>query len=530
VLFLSRNGVFSAPSFGGPARSEIPARGEGITWAGWSPDGGSIGFAAGDSIFIRAAGSEPRLVAAVPEPALCDWAPDGRALACASGNLQYAVAGLQFANLSPSQVVLVNAESGAVDTLSDRASANQSPVWLDDRRLLFVSNRHGPRDLYTIEVDRGSPRARAPVRLTTGLEAHTISLPADRSRVAYAAIRVTSNVWSVPAPVQGQVSPYGGTQVTFGNQLVESFTVSADGKWLVYDSNLAGNADIYRIPVGGGEPERITTDPSDDFFPSLSPDGRDVAFHSWRTGNREIFVQPLDGGQVQQVTTTPDRQEVNATWSPDGSALAFFEFEGRFDAAPRTGIWISRRGGPGAWQAPERLVERGNWPAWSPDGRSISYGIGSVANRIAIMPVAGGTPRIAYDGAESGGPTVEQPAWSPDGGSIYFKSHDASGRASIWVVPAAGGWRSSTTRRGRRRGSTGRWGMGSCSSRSTSGRATCGCSTWTAGRADDRAGAGAPRPPPRARLVDGSSRTESSLAPLGMTPHATQGISTRSTT
>jgi serine/threonine-protein kinase len=438
VLFLSRGGVFSAPSFGGPARSEIPARGDAVNWADWSPDGGSIGFAVGDSIFVRKAGGAPAFVARAVEPGLCDWSPDGEALACASGNLQYGIAGLQFANLSPSQIVLVDVATGAVDTLTDRASANQSPVWLDDSRLLFISNRHGPRDVYSIEVSRGPGRAGALVRLTTGLDAHSISLSADRKLLAFAALRVTSNVWAVPASTQGQVSPYGGTQVTFGNQLVESFTVSPDGKWLVYDSNLAGNADIYRIPLGGGEPERISTDPSDDFFPSQSPDGREVAFHSWRTGNRDIFVQPLDGGQVQQVTATPDRMEVNATWAPDGSALAYFEFEQRWDSLSRGAIWVSRRAG-GAWQAPERLVERGNWPAWSPDGRTISYTIGTIGNRIYTVPATGGTPSLVYDATPTGGPTVEQPAWSPDGRSIYFKSHDASGRAAIWVVSATGG-------------------------------------------------------------------------------------------
>ena len=439
VLFLSRDGVYSAPAFGGPARSEIPGRGEAVTWAAWSPDGASIGFAAGDSIYVRAAGGEPKLVANVFEPALCDWSPDGSAIACASGNLQYGVAGLQFANLSPSQIVLVDVASGRVDTLTDRTAANQSPAWLDDRRLLFISNRHGPRDLYAVDVSRGSGRASPPVRMTTGLDAHSISLSADRRLVAYAAIDVTSNVWAVTDPGAGQVSPYGGSQVTFGNQLVESFTVSRDGQWLVYDSNLAGNADIYRIPIGGGEPERITTDPSDDFFPSLSPDGRAVAFHSWRTGNRDIFVQPLDGGPVQQVTATPARHEVNANWAPDGSALAFFEFEGRWDSLARSAVWIARRDPSGGWRAAERLVDRGNWPAWSPDGRTISYSIGSIGNRIYTIPAAGGAPHLVYDAALAGGPTVEQPAWSTDGQRLYFKSHDASGRASIWVVPAAGG-------------------------------------------------------------------------------------------
>ena len=29
-------------------------------------------------------------------------------------------------------------------------------------------------------------------------------------------------------------------------------------EWLVYDSDLKGNADIYRIPVEGGAPEQLT--------------------------------------------------------------------------------------------------------------------------------------------------------------------------------------------------------------------------------------------------------------------------------
>jgi Tol biopolymer transport system component len=439
VLFLSRNGVYSAPSFGGPARSEIPPRTNTVNWADWSPDGETIGFAAGDSVFVRPAGGEPRFVAEMFEPALCSWSPDARALACASGNIQYAVAGLQFANLSPSQIIVVDVASGALDTLTDRTAANQSPVWLGDDRLLFISNRHGPRDLYLLNVARGSGATGDPLRVTTGLGAHSISVSADARLVAYAAISVTSNVWAVPIPAGGRVSPYDAKQVTHGNQMVESFSVSPDGKWLMYDSDLAGNADIYRVPIEGGEPERLTTDPSDDFFPSLSPDGREVAFHSWRTGNREVFVQPLDGGPVQQVTATQDRQEVNATWSPDGSALAFFDFEGRFDDDLASPVFLARRTGAGGWEPATALVERGNWPAWSRDGRRFAYASGTIANRVYVAGADGSNPRVVYDARAGGGPMVEQLVWSADGQSLYFKSHDASGRASIYVLASQGG-------------------------------------------------------------------------------------------
>jgi Tol biopolymer transport system component len=275
--------------------------------------------------------------------------------------------------------------------------------------------------------------------VTTGLDAHSISLSIDGSLVAYAMISISANVWALPLPARGPVSPYEASQITWGNQLVESYSVSRDGKWLVYDSNLNGNADVYRMPIGGGEPERLTTDPSDDFFPSLSPDGREVAFHSWRSGNRDIFVQPLDGGAVQQVTATPTRQEVNASWSPDGSALVFFEFESAWDTLARSSVWMARRTAAGAWAQPTRRVERGNFPTWSPDGTTIAFALGSTANRIYTIGATAGDATLIYDAQSAGGPQAEQLAWSADGRSIYFKSHDARGRASVWVLPAGGG-------------------------------------------------------------------------------------------
>jgi Tol biopolymer transport system component/tRNA A-37 threonylcarbamoyl transferase component Bud32 len=439
VLFLSRDGVFSVPSFGGPPRQELAGRRSGaITSAAWAPDGQRIAYTAGDSIFVREGDGTSRFVARAHDVALCNWSPDGRALACSAGNLQYALANQQFGNLSPSQLVVVNVEDGAVDSLTDRAASNQSPVWAGPRRILFISNRHGPRDIYSIDLDAGGGARGEPVRLTTGLGAHTLSLSSDGSHIAYAVFTATANTWALPIPRAGAVSPYGATQVTHGNQLVESFSVSRDGEWLFYDSNLAGNADLYRIPARGGEPERLTTDPSDDFFPAPSPDGREVAFHSWRTGNRDAFVIPLDGGPVQQVTATPNVQEVGPKWSPDGRTLIYFEFEGPNDTLARGAIWTSTRDEQGRWGAPVRRVPRGNWPAWSPDGARLAYAIGSVANRVFVEPATGGEPRLVYD-AGADGPRVEQVVWSVDSRTLYFKSHDASGIGEIWALAASGG-------------------------------------------------------------------------------------------
>ena len=73
------------------------------------------------------------------------------------------------------------------------------------------------------------------------------------------------------------VDTSGARPLTSGNQVIESMRVSLDGQWLLYDSTLHLNAEAFRLPLAGGPAERLTTDPSDDFAPDLSPDGRDVA-------------------------------------------------------------------------------------------------------------------------------------------------------------------------------------------------------------------------------------------------------------
>ena len=67
-----------------------------------------------------------------------------------------------------------------------RGSLNVSPAWLpDSRQLLFVSNRGGPRDVYVVRVHGTGRPVGDPVRITTGLNPHSISLSSDGTVAAY---------------------------------------------------------------------------------------------------------------------------------------------------------------------------------------------------------------------------------------------------------------------------------------------------------------------------------------------------------
>src|SRR5438067_5974445 len=56
-------------------------------------------------------------------------------------------------------------------------------------------------------------------------------------------------------------------------------SLSPDGKWIVYGSEIAGNFDIYLQSVSGSNPVNLTQDSSaDDDMPAFSPDGERIVF------------------------------------------------------------------------------------------------------------------------------------------------------------------------------------------------------------------------------------------------------------
>ena len=435
LLYLAHNAVFSVPAAGGTVRQEIPApRRAPIASAAWGPDGQTIAYSVLDSLYLRTAAGTTRPLARIPEASLCTWSPDGALIACASGNARYLTVGVQFGNLSPTRIIVCRVEDGVLSLVTDSISINESPIWSPDGRwLYYVSNRRGRGDIYAQRIAHNGHASGQPVRLTTGLGAQSISISADGNRFAYGVYAAKANVWSLPIPTGAPVSASQATPVTTGSQVIENVHVSRDGKWLVYESNLAGNSDIYRLALGGsGEPERLTTDPADDFAGDLSPDDQEVAFHSWRGGSRDVYVQPLDGRPLERVTSSP-AQELIPVWSPDGTALVFSV------GKETRQIWVVRRKPDGNWGQPVMRFGNGAWADWSPDGKTFAFAGALLGGSLFTMPVDSGAPHLVLDATQPGTPIVQQPYWGPDGRTIYFKSHDANGNASIWSVPAAGG-------------------------------------------------------------------------------------------
>jgi Tol biopolymer transport system component len=439
LLFLAPQGLYVVPTLGGQARPmvrgpsySLSSSSVDVGWGSWSPDGRQIVYSRHDTIYIQGIDESAATTIthgnAVHSPT---WSSDGRWIAFVQGNPTFQVNG----NLGPSVVTVVSAKGGTPIRVTDSTALNTSPIWLPGRTtLLFISDKHGGRDVYQLALSGSGRPSEAATRITTGLNPDRIAVSADGKRLAWSVYTETSNVWSLPIPSRDSAPVSQAAQVTSGSQNIEAVAASLDGKWLYYDSDIQGNSDIWRIPLAegapAGAPEQLTNAPGGQFSSAVSPDGKELAFHSFRTGNRDIFVIPSSGGPPVQVTRSPEH-DWNPSWSPDGRALVFDQ-----QLNPAATLWTVRRRANGAWDAPRPLPYQGPaaLPEWSPDGRLIAFGSDS---GIRVIDVATGRPHLLAAGYPGVGGFWG--AWSGDGRTLYWAENDSLQRFRIRAISAGGG-------------------------------------------------------------------------------------------
>ena len=377
LLYQAGDSVYLIPALGGAPRLVGAGRdsrsGDGLrlfTTKSWAPDGRSFVFTRGDTLLLQPLdGGQPRPLTrlSIGDPHSFAWSPDSRLIAFVSGNGLFTLGASNLGNVGPSAIWILPASGGTPRKLSDVIALHTSPVWLpDSRHLLFVSNRDGPRDIYRVELDRKAAVVGPVERVTQGLNPHSISLSADGTRLAYSALAMRANIWVVELPSDGRpADPAQVRPFTVGSQVVEAMNLSADGRWIYFDSNLRGNQDLYRMPTDSGALEQLTTNPGDDFHPDPSPDGREITFHGVRNGNRDILVIPSGGGPESVVFAGP-YEERWANWSPDGRAVSFTITE----APPNEGgLVVATKGEDGSWTPPRKLTPREVQGGWSADGK-----------------------------------------------------------------------------------------------------------------------------------------------------------------
>jgi tricorn protease len=77
--------------------------------------------------------------------------------------------------------------------------------------------------------------------------------------------------------------------------------------------------DLWVVSAKGGTARRLTSNPGEELFASISPDGKTVAFSAEYEGPTDVYTMPVDGGLPQRRTW--DGGAVLAGWTPDGRVL-----------------------------------------------------------------------------------------------------------------------------------------------------------------------------------------------------------------
>lgn len=417
----------------------------------FSPDGRSIAFSSNrhgsyDVFIVPVQGGKPRRLTFDSAPDhVCGWTPDGKHVLFSS------LRGTGFPLAEDLYTVPVEGGREQRVSLGDAREGCFSP---DGTRLAFVrgpgvkyrKNYRGSSstDLWTSKADGSDNRQ---VTTFPGLDESPMWSP-DGKFLYYVSEQFgAANICRLAADGSGKPE-----QVTFytGAEAVRDARMSANGKWLVYESgadlgvcSTEGTPVCRKIHIEAyaddrTNPEQIVTFSAGMSEYAFSPNEHYVAFVVFG----EIFLMPSAGGKATRVTTHPGRDHA-VSWSPDMKKLVFVSDRGGDD-----NIYLVEADDP---ESPDFVkakifkvtpltkgkVHDGE-PKFSPNGKVISF---LRDGRLWTMQADGTKQQMLVKD-----PQVIDYEWSPDGKWLAYSRMDGNFASELYLIPADGGTPTNLTR------------------------------------------------------------------------------------
>lgn len=219
----------------------------------------------------------------------------------------------------------------------------------------------------------------------------------------------------------------------FANNNNNDHGISFDGKMLAISHQRqglpGGGSTVYVLPVTGGVPKLITEN-TPSYFHGWAPNNKELVYVAMRDGKTvyNLYRNSINGGKEVALTDIKAGEHVDGCeYSPDGK---YIYYNGNHTGSMQ--IWRMKPDGSGREQLTSDNFN--NWfPHVSPDGKwivIISFPQDIDPNShpsykrvmLRIMPASGGEPKVlAY--LYGGQGTINVPSWSPDSKQIAFVSN-----------------------------------------------------------------------------------------------------------
>jgi len=192
--------------------------------------------------------------------------------------------------------------------------------------------------------------------------------------------------------------------------------------------------DLWVADLDGKNVKRLTADEGAELNPTFSPDGSLIAFTGQYDGNLDVYVVPVTGGVPTRLTWHP-RADVVQSFTPDGSAVMFTSARAVFTGRYTQLFTVPVKGGieeplklPNAYEA-----------TYSSDGSRLAYNPISPAFLEWKHYRGGLTPTLwLYNFSDNATEKVSQPEGRSNdvdpmwlGDSVYFRS-DRNGEFNIF--------------------------------------------------------------------------------------------------
>ncbi|MCC7052968.1 MAG: S9 family peptidase [Gemmatimonadaceae bacterium] len=306
-------------------------------------------------------------------------------------------------------------------------------------RIAWASNDNGRRNLFTAAGPSWAPQQLTSVTADDGQELTSVALSRDGAWAVYVRGGDHGSNWDdalpvnpvgMPLPPKVQlwsVSTRGGEPHLLGDG--DAPVISPKGDVVVFEKD----RHLWSVPIDGSSAaQRIVAARGTNGSATFSPDGSRLAFVSDRGDHAFIGVYADANTPIQWVAPGTSR-DARPQWSPDGTRLVFMRRPGAggapapmLEAQPQAwALWIgdvARGTATELWRAPFTL--RGSPPS-TEGGVNLHW---AARDRIVFLSYVDGWPHLYSIASTGGQPLLLTPGdgmaeyitVSPDGSTVWF--------------------------------------------------------------------------------------------------------------